>query len=151
MGVIISVGPHFWWVGIIAGGRINRQSLSPGGRNYRRAFLCQVASLHVFIKPKNDRCRPKKDRCRRNVHLYDLLDVLDLVHELHLCHPPDVLELPDRPDHRQQKQKQQEQKQQHSLQQQRGARAKRAPPLLFPSPLLFLLFLFLLCVIRAIR
>ena len=85
------------------------------------------------------------------VHLYDLLDVLDLVHELHLCHPPDVLELPDRPDHRQQKQKQQEQKQQHSLQQQRGARAKRGPPLMFPSPLLFLLFLFLLCVIRSIR
>ena len=38
-----------------------------------------------------------------------------------------MLELPDRPDHRQQKQKQQEQKQQHSLQQQRGAHAKRAP------------------------
>ena len=32
-----------------------------------------------------------------------------------------------------------------------GARAKRVPPLLFRSPLLFLLFLFLLCVIRSMR
>ena len=32
----------------------------------------------------------------------------------------------------------------------KGGRAKRAPPLLFPSPLLFLLFLFLLRVIRSI-
>ena len=88
------------------------------------------------------------------VYLYDLLDVLDLVHELHLCHPPDVLELPDRPDrpdHTQQKQKQQ--KQVHALQQRKGARKRgRArsvrPPLLFPSPLLFL---FLLCVISSMR
>ena len=76
------------------------------------------------------------------IHLYDLLDVLDLVHELHLCHPPDVLELPDRPDHRQQKQKQQEQKQQHSLQQQRGARAKRAPPFIVSVPAVVSVVLF---------
>ena len=77
------------------------------------------------------------------VQLYDLLDVLDLVHELHLCHPPDVLELPDRPDrpdHTQQKQ--QQQKQQHSLRQQRGTRAKGAPPLFVSVPVVVSVVLF---------
>ena len=44
----------------------------------------------------------------------------------------------------------QQQEQQRPLKQQRGARAKRAPPLLFPFPLFMLLLLLLLCMIRSV-